>query len=46
MPRQRSKMRVIGRARWNQTFENPLLPLDIERMVGTERFIEGWKVTD
>lgn len=39
------KMRVIGGARWNQTFENPLIPLNVKPMGGTSRFIEGWELT-
>jgi hypothetical protein len=35
-------MRVIGGARWNPIFENPLLPLNIKPIGGTDRFVEGW----
>jgi hypothetical protein len=38
------KMRVIGGARWNQTFENPLLPLNVKPIGGTDRFTEGWEL--
>jgi len=39
------KMRVIGGARWNQTFENSLIPLNVKPMGRTDRFIEGWELT-
>ena len=38
------KMKVIGGTRWNQTFENPLLPLNVEPMGDPGRFTEGWKL--
>ena len=38
----RMMMRVIGGARWNQIFENPLLPLNVKPIGGTDRFVEGW----
>ena len=34
------KMRVIGGARWNQSFENPRLPLNVKPIRGTTRFDE------
>jgi len=38
------KMRAIGGARWNQVFENPLLPRNAKPRKGTDRFIEGWNL--
>ncbi|KAF8856260.1 hypothetical protein BDZ45DRAFT_691891 [Acephala macrosclerotiorum] len=40
------RMTVIGGERWNQTFVNPSLPLNVRPLGGTDRFVEGWEVID
>ena len=40
------KMTVIGGKRWNQSFQNPGLPLNAKPTGETVRFIVGWKMVD
>lgn len=40
------KITAIREERWNQSFQNPCLPLNVRRIGGTLRFKEGWEVVD